>query len=183
MQLTLKGNRQQLLNTFESCLRSSGGIRSNSIIQLRIFYDRVEFHAKGVCISVAADNVAEGDVLCPAKLLKSYLSSSSASVIVFVFSKGEVQCGSSKFQISSIDVFPHGLEPSSEIAINATLKSIKRLTLQESNTKYYQQKGMMSTVVAANKQLKDDLTKALEILQGYNVTYDDLEELVRKRIG
>lgn len=181
MQLILKGKKLDIQSAFEKYLFLCGGLKSNKVTQIRIYYDRVEFIGKGVTISVKTENDKEGDVLCPSNLLKSYLSTSSSPIIVFTFSKGSIQCGSSTFQTKAIDVFPHGFLPSSEGALNTTKKSVQKLALLEINTEDYRRKGMMSTVVAANKKLKTDIIKALETLQEYNITYDDLETLVRNK--
>jgi hypothetical protein len=39
----------------------------------------------------------------------------------------------------------------------------------------------MSVVVKENKQLKTDIYKSLETLQQYNITYEDIELLIKNK--
>jgi hypothetical protein len=126
---------------FEKTLKMTGGLKSNKIAQIRVYYDSVEFIAKGTVLKTKAESDLEGDILCPSRLLKSYINSCTSTVITFTFSSGSVQCGSSIFETNAIEVFRHGFIANADIPINANLKTIQNSALQEIDSDDFKKKG------------------------------------------
>lgn len=168
---------------FERILRTTGGLSKNKMICLRATHEKLELSVQGALWQTKAEVSGEGDIILPSKLLKAYLSSCSTAIISFSFRKGELQCGSSVYTTSAIDIIPLGLRPHIEIPINSTRKSLLRYVLINHDDRTLSKKNMGTTVKNAKLALKRDIRSALEFLEKYEVTHDEIERLIMNKLS
>lgn len=182
MSITLNINTSLLKHLYYQVMDSAGGLRKNKMINIRATYEKVELSVQGVFCGAKAEVDGEGDIIMPAKLLKTYLDTCSTVNITLSFAKGQLKCGASIYETSAIDIMPLGLRPHLEVAINPTRLSTLRYALTETDEKQIQMKGLATTVTSAKMAMKRDIQAALTILEKYDVTHDDLEKIVISRI-
>lgn len=182
MPITFNISKGVLSNLFDQVMKPAGGLKKNKMINIRATYEKVELSVQGVFCGAKAEVSGEGDIILPAKLFKAYIDSCSVGTVTFTFSKGQLKCGSSIYETSAIDVMPLGLRPHLEVPINPTRLSTLRYALSEPDEKLIQMKGLGTTVTAAKMSMKRDIQAALTKLEKYDVTHDDLEKLVLRRI-
>jgi hypothetical protein len=142
-------------------------------------FEYIELITQGVVKRVKADTIGEGEISLPVTLLKNYLATSSVTLISFKFSAGELECGSSRYSSSAIEVFPIPINTPVVLPINLNRISILRYGLNYSAEEI---EKLTATVKAAKRKMKSTILESLELLEEYDVTYDDLENLVNRKI-
>lgn len=161
--------------------RIGGRFSKAKIIQIRICTDAIEIITQGITKRMKANTDGEADIYLPVSLLKTYLSSSSSGLVSFTFRQGELECGSSRYSSAAIEVTPVSLRPENILPINLNRISILRYGVNNSEAEI-QKMGLTGTLKVATRKMKTNILEALEFLKEYEVKYEELEELVKKKI-
>ena len=99
----------------------------------------------------------------------------------FIFRNGELGCGNSIYSSNKIKVDP--VFTTTENVLHNNLSKISILKYWITNTeKENERLGLTSTIKVARNHLKTDIQEALLVLNQYNVVYEDLEDLVKKKL-
>lgn len=113
--------------------------------------------------------------------MKGYLTGSTNPYKTFIFRNGELGCGSSIYSSHTIKVEPVFTTTDNVLHNNFSKKTILKYWLN--NTEKENEKiGLTATIEVVKHQLKTDIQEALLLLCQYNVVYEDLEELVKKKL-
>jgi hypothetical protein len=182
MSISLNINTSLIKQLFNQIVTTTVGLKKNKMINIRATFERVELSVQGAFMGGKAEVDGEGDIVLPAKVLKAYLDTCSTTNITFSFSKGELRCGSSIYQTSAIEIFPIGLRTHLEIPINPNRLSVLRYALSDKDAKQIALLGLTETVKKAKLGMKKDIEIAHEALEKYNITFDEIEQIVISRI-
>lgn len=161
--------------------RIRSGFYKTRIVQIRIVHDAIELMGQGITRRIKAKTEGEADVCMPIALLKSYLSSSSFGLISFTFRQGELECGSSIYTSSAIEVTPVSLKQEYVLPINLNRISVLKYGFNHSDEEIHKMQ-LTATVESAQRKMKTKILEALEILKEYDVKYEDLEKIVINKI-
>ena len=157
----------------------SGRFTKTTLIQIRVLRTGIEVTSKGITKKIQCRTNGEADISLPVVLLKGYLTGSSDKT--FIFRNGELGCGNSIYSSNKIKVDP--VFTTTENVLHNNLSKISILKYWLTNTeKENERLGLTSTIKVAKNHLKTDIQEALLLLKQYNVVYDDLEELVKKKL-
>jgi hypothetical protein len=156
--------------------------RRSKTTQLKISVreDLIAVEAQGLTLTVKAETIGIGEVLLPAQLFRGYAQTASASVISFTFRSGELECGSSLFHSSAIEVSESFAQLKNDVPFNLTPFILLRYTAGKS-TQEIKELGLSGRVQYARQVLHDQISAAVEVLSPYNVTFDELKELIEKK--
>ncbi len=157
--------------------RIRSGFYKTKIVQIRIVNDAIELMAQGITRRIKAKTEGEADVCIPIALLKSYLSSSSFGLVSFTFRQGELECGSSIYTSSAIEVMPVSLKQEYVLPINLNHISVLKYGFNNNESEISKMQ-LSATVQAAKRKMKSNILEALENLKQYDVKYEDLETII-----
>ncbi len=153
-----------------------------TLLKVSVLPDNIEIAKQGMTRIVKAQTDGLADIMVPAILLKSYLSTTPAGAITFTFTRGAVQCGSSKFSSPAITVETVFNMPENELPINATQMSLFRFSAFKTEEEI-NRLGMSSSIKKARSMLFKKIEKAAELLKDYEVTVEDLNHLIDGKIN
>ena len=158
----------------------SGRFTKTTLIQIRVLRTGIEITSKGITKKIQCHTNGEADIQLPIALLKTYLTNTS-DYKTFIFRNGELGCGNSIYSSNKIKVDP--VFTTTENVLHNNLSKIAILKYWLTNTeKENERLGLTATIKVARNHLKTDIQEALLVLNQYNVVYEDLEELVKKKL-
>jgi hypothetical protein len=170
--------------TFRRCLNRifKYNLNRNEEIKISVSDESIELFGKGVMQKLNAKTNGCGDVMLPVKLLLGYLQNFTAASISFTFRNAELECGSSIFSSSAIVVGDSLAKPDAELPINLSAKNILRFTTDKSSEEI-EKAGLIKSYQSQKKKLRNKIFLASVLLKDYDVTFDDLNELIQKKTG
>ena len=158
----------------------TGRLSKTSIIQIRVLPTGIELSLKGMSKKIEVKTNGQADISLPVALFKTYLTNSS-DYKTFIFRNGELGCGNSIYSSDKMKVDP--VFTTTENVLHNNLSKISILKYWLTNTeKENERLGLTSTIKVAKNHLKTDIQEALLVLNQYNVVYEDLEGLVKKKL-
>ena len=173
---------KELKRNLTAISRLTGKFTKTTFIQIRVLNTAIEISLKGIVKRIEVSTNGEADITLPVSLLKSFLTDSSDYYKTFIFRNGEIGCGASIFSTHSIKVEPVFTNFENVLPNNLTKISILKYWLintEDENERI----GLTATIKLAKNRLNTDIQEALYFLNQYNVAYEDLEELVKKKIN
>lgn len=162
--------------------RLSGRFTKSSVIQIRVLNAAIEITSKGITKRINLNTNGEADISLPVILLKGYLTGSTDPYKTFIFRNGELGCGSSIYSSHTIKVEPVFTTTENVLHNNLSKKTILKYWLNNTE-KENERIGLTATIEVVKHQLKTDIEEALFLLCQYNVKYEDLEELVKRKLN
>ncbi len=161
--------------------RLTGRFSKTTTIQIRVLNRAIELSRQGITKRIEARTEGEADISLPVSLLKGYLTGSLAAYKKFVFCPGELACDASIYSSSAIKVEPVFTNPENVLPGNLNRISVLRYWLNKSEAEI-EKSGLTATIEIAKRKMKTNIREALEFLYEYEVKYEDLEELVKRKI-
>ena len=158
----------------------SGRFTKTTLIQIRVLRTGIEVTSKGITKKIQCRTNGEADISLPVALLKTYLTNTS-DYKTFIFRNGELDFGKSIYTSYKIKVDP--VFTTTENVLHNNLSKIAFLKYWLTNSENENERlGLTATIKVARNHLKTDIQEALLVLNQYNVVYEDLEELVKKKL-
>lgn len=151
-------------------------------LKISVYDEEVKIEVQGITQIVKGETKGMGDVIVPSKILKAYLQTTTASVISFAFRNGELECGSSIYNSSAIQVSLSLLKPENELPINITPISLLRIATNKSPEEI-KEMGLESRYNSARRRLSMKINEAVEVLKDYNVTFDELKAIIYQKLN
>ena len=161
--------------------RISSKFKKASVLRITVLQDKIEIHLPGVTKLLKAETEGLADILVPAMLLTGYLETTSNATIEFVFKQGELQSGSSVYSSSAIKLEQVDNISKNELPINPNRLSILRFAANKSKDEI-ERLNLKSTITYAQRRLNEKIQEAIECLQDYEVTYDEIYEIIQKKL-
>jgi len=152
-----------------------------SMLKITVLPDTIEIATQGIIKILKAETDGLADISVPALLIKGYVSTASAATMQFTFKQGELKCGSSLFTSPAIRLETVFNLPENDLPINANRMSVLRYGANKSKEEI-ERLNLKSSITYANRTLNEKIYKALEHLKDYEVTFDELHELIQKKI-
>lgn len=160
----------------------SGRFTKTTLIQIRVLRTGIEITSKGITKKIQCHTNGEADISLPVALLKGYLTGSTDVQKSFVFRNNELGCGLSIYSSYSITVKP--IFTNRENVLPNNLNKIAILKYWLSNTeKENERLGLAATIEVAKHHLKTDITETLFLLKQYNIMYEDVEDLIKRKLS
>lgn len=159
----------------------SGQYDTNNIVSIQVNEEDIVISRPGIHQRMKAKTEGRGVVTLPEKIFEAYLKTYPGKVISFSFKQGEMECGSSVFNSTAIEVSPVPKRKKSEPPINIDRESVLRYCIGMSELEIKRQ-GIYDLYEKAMRKMRSDLLKAEEILNLYGVKYDDLKQLLIDKI-
>ena len=171
---------KELNSTLITISKLSGRFTKTTLIEIRVLRTGIEITSKGITKKIICHTNGEADISLPVVLLKGYLTGSNDRT--FVFRKGELGCGSSIFSSSAITVNPIFTNRENVLPNNLSKNAILQYWL--TNTpKENERLGLTATIEVAKHHLKTDIKETLLLLNQYNIVYEDVEDLVKRKLN
>jgi hypothetical protein len=161
--------------------RLAGRLTKTTIIKIRVLKTAIEISFNGITKRIEANTKGEADISLPVSLLKAYLTAGSGTSKTFTFRHGELLCGGSLFSSSAIVVKPVFSDMDGVINTNLSHHSILSYWLNKSKTEI-EKLGLTATIEVAKTTMRTNILEALEFLAQYDMSYEELEELIKKKI-
>ena len=162
--------------------RLTGRFTKSSVIQIRVFNATIEISSKGITKRINLTTNGEADISLPVILLKGYLTGSTDPYKTFIFRNGELGCGSSIFSSHTIKVEPVFTTTENVLHNNLSKKSILKYWINKTE-KENERIGLTATIEVVKHQMKTNIQEALFLLGKYNVVYEDLKELIKRKLN
>lgn len=173
---------KELNSTLITLSKLSGRFTKTTIIQIRVLRSGIEITSKGITKKIQGHTNGEADISLPVALLKGYLTGSINTDKTFVFRNGELGCGLSIYSSYSIKVEPIFNTRENVLPNNLTKKTILKYWVTNT-VKENERLGLTATIEVAKHHLKTDINEVLLLLSQYNVVYEDLEDLIKKKLN
>lgn len=175
--LNTKNLKQALRN-----IKQIGGKKyMNDVLKISVQPEKIEIGTQGVVRYITAQTEGFADIFVPARVLEAYLQTLSTASISFKFKQGEMQCGSSVYNSNAIRIETMFSNPDNDLPINTD--NLVLLKYAENNPESKIEKlGLTNQIRNAKKNLVNNINSALKHLSKYDVTYDELHELIYKKI-
>lgn len=152
-----------------------------SMVKISVLPETIEISKQGMSRIIKAETEGLADIMVPALLLKGYLMTATSAVLSFTFKNGAVECGSSIFSSSAITVETIFNLPENDLPINATRLSVLRFAENKSNEEI-ERLGLTGSIKYAKRVYLEKVQKAAELLKDYDVSFEELMELINKKI-
>ena len=173
---------KELNSTLISLSKLSGRFTKTTLVQIRVLRSGIEITSKGITKKINYHTNKEADISLPGALLKGYLKGTSDLYKNFVFRNGELGCGLSIYSSSAIIVNPVFTNRENVLPNNLSKISILKYWLSN-NEKENERLGLTATIEVAKHHLKTDINETLLLLKQYNIMYDDVEDLIKKKLS
>jgi hypothetical protein len=151
------------------------------VISIKACYEYIEISVPGATKKVKAEVIGEANIILPVKLILAYLQTCSTEIITLKFSPGQLECGSSIFNTTAIELSSINEEAENDEYINISQLSLLRILLKNGNS-LIDNRPLLGNLKKARARFKNDLVTASEILEAYGIRYEDLEQFVIKQI-
>jgi len=181
MQSTFTINTKEIKAALIAMNRIGSKFTKASMLKITVLTDKIEIATQGITKILKAETDGLADISVPALLIKGYVSTSSSATMQFTFKQGELKCGSSLFSSPFIRIETVFNIPENDLPINATRMSVLRFEANKSKEEI-ERLNLGPSITYANRTLRDKIHKALEYLDDYEVTFNDLHELIQKKI-
>ncbi|MBS4043508.1 MAG: hypothetical protein KGZ59_06805 [Chitinophagaceae bacterium] len=181
MESTFTLNTKSLKQALSSMKRVAGKSYNNDVLKISVLPDKVEIAIQGVIKFLTAKTEGFADIFIPTKVLEAYMQTTSTASISFIFKEGEMQCGSSIYNSKAIRVETIFSNPDNDLPLNTN--NLVLLRYAENNTENKIEKlGLTNQIRNAKRQLTTNINNALKHLSKYEVSYDELHNIIYKKI-
>ncbi len=175
-------NTKEIKSALAHMERVGSKFSKTTMLKISVLPDTVEFGKQGMTRIIKAKTEGLADIQVPAILMKGYIATSSNPVMTFVFSNGSLQCGSSTFTSSAITVETVFNIPENTLPINASRMSVLRFAQGKSEVEIARL-GLTGTIKYAKRVCSEKVQKAAELLEDYEVSYEELKAIIAKKIN
>jgi len=172
---------KEIKSALNDMKRIGSKFRKASMLKITVLPDKIEIHTQGITKMLKAETEGLADILVPALLVNGYLDTASNVTIEFIFKQGELQSGSSVYTSSAIKLEEISNIPENELPINPNRLSVLRFAANKSKDEI-ERLNLKSSIIYAQRRLNEKIQEALECLQDYEVTYDEIYEIIQKKI-
>lgn len=174
-------NAKTFSNTLNILLKLWTSRSKNKVVNIKACCDYIEISIPGATKKVRAEVEGEANIILPVRLILAYLKTYSSDIITLKFSPGQLECGSSIFNTSAIELSSINKEVEYEEFINISQLSLVRILLKNEN-KLPDNGPLLGSLKKARTRFKNDLVAASEILDSYGISFEDLEQFVKMQI-
>ena len=171
-----------LNNNLISLSKLSGRFTKTTLIQIRVLRSGIEITLKGITKKIQCNTNGEADISLPVALLKGYLSGGIGADKTFLFRNGELSCGASIYSSQAIKVEPVFTITENVLHNNLSKNAILKYLLINSE-KENERLGLKNTIEIAKHHLKTEINETLLLLKQYNIIYEDVEDLIKKKLS
>ena len=156
--------------------------KKDEFLNIRVLPETIEISTPGIIKVIKAETDGLADISIPAVIIKGYVDTSSVPLMQFTFKPGEMHVGSSIYSSPAITMESLFNMPESELPINATNMYLLSFAKRKGPDQI-KKLGLEPLINKATRDLSVNITKALGFLQEYGVTYEELEGMVKGKIG
>jgi hypothetical protein len=176
MQTTFKVETAYLKKSLDRFKKINPRYFKEGIGKIRVMPGGVELSTVGVVEAVHGETEGFCEVFVPLKLLYAYVSEYRQEYIKFTFKEGELECGSSTFSNSQIQISTWYSKVELELTINPS--DIEILILGYKNFSDILQYNLYQRYTKAKLKLEQDITECYGILTKYGVKKCEIEEII-----
>jgi hypothetical protein len=155
--------------------------KKNEFLRIRVLSESIEISTQGIMKVIKAETDAMVDISVPAMLVKAYVDTASIAVMSFVFKPGELHIGSSIYSSPSISLENLYNFPENEIPLNATNMYLLCFARRK-GTEQINKLGLEPLINKAKRELSINIKKAITSLEQYGITYQEVNELIERKI-
>jgi hypothetical protein len=181
MQSTFTVKTKELKAALNFMERVGGKFAKTTMLKISILPDNIEIGKQGMTRIVKAQTGGLADVMVPGMVLKGYLSTASAVALTFTFGNGYMQCGSSTFSSPAITIETIFNMPENDLPVNATRMSVLRFAATKTEEEVARL-GLSGSIKYAKKVQREKIQKAVELLKDYEVTFEELKQLIDGKV-
>lgn len=154
---------------------------SSSVLKISVLPETIEIATQGIMKILKAETDSLADILVPVLILKGYANTIKSAITQFTFKPGELKCGSSIYSSSAIKVETVFNVPENNLPINATTLEMVRQRVIKNQEEI--ERFNLSPAIANDYQVMGEkIDKALKHLKYYEVTFDEIYDLIQKKI-
>lgn len=152
-----------------------------TICNLRVMPGGLEIFTPGIVRNVHGETDGLYEFLVPLKVLLAYSSAGSNKNITLVFREGEMKCDGFLYTSPMIKMKNWQRPPVEELPVNYTDTDIIKLGYRK-GVDYLEEHNLQDLYKGALNKMEVDIHSLMEILSVYELTKQDLRNLIEYRI-
>lgn len=153
----------------------------SSMLKINVLTDTIQISTTGITRVMKAETEGLADLILPALVLKGYSSTNNSKEISFRVTEGELRCGSFIFRSPFIKIETVFNLPEDPLPINHSLIQRLRQNVKRSPGEI-ERLNLRPVMEADEEKIKHQIEKALKYLGAYDINFDDLHDLIQKKI-
>ncbi|MCK9398985.1 MAG: hypothetical protein M0Q51_03175 [Bacteroidales bacterium] len=151
------------------------------IAQISVLPEHLELHTVGITRYIPAKTEGYFDVFIPLRFLLAYSKIESLPVLTLEVEQGVIRCGNGILTSPEIKVNNIFNATIDELPLNADEFDLLRYALR-ADPREIANYGLTMKVNNARDKLRVRITEAASILEGFRVSYTDLESLIMNKL-
>ncbi len=176
-----KSDRKRLLAILNEIKKLSTSLYSKGNIKIRVLINCIEIYGIGVVKYLSSETEGHYDVYVPMKLFYDFVKTNKSEFITFTITDGELKCGSSIYNLSTIKLEKVDWNDDLDIQINYDEYSLIHESLTN-GMDFIVKHNLEQKLEKANSNLNSSINKSYEILKFYKINKDDYKRFIIEQI-